>query len=131
MHDWGLILVARHFGYIFYLDDALVKYRQHGNNQVGARRLRSVFRAGLLNGMKRARNNVYMLSVQARRYHAAYGIENLKPQDASTLLALRDFCTMNVWSRLRLVFAGTLRKNTFMRNVLLIIVLCFPTTQKE
>lgn len=131
MHDWWLILAARQFGHIFYLEEALVRYRQHRNNQIGAQRLRSVFREGLLNGVKRARHNVYMLSVQARSYHAAYGIKNLKSQDAATLLALRDFCTMNVWSRLRLVFDGTLRKNTFIRNVLLIIVLCFPSPQKE
>lgn len=37
MHDWWLGLVASCFGKISYIDRPLVRYRQHGNNQVGAK----------------------------------------------------------------------------------------------
>ncbi|WP_081995172.1 glycosyltransferase family 2 protein [Deinococcus radiopugnans] len=37
MHDHWLALVASGFGYVKYIDDALVRYRQHGNNSVGAK----------------------------------------------------------------------------------------------
>jgi len=131
MHDWGLILVARHFGYIFYLDDALVKYRQHGNNQVGAQRLRSAFRDGALNAVKRAHKNVYMLSAQAGSYHAVYGTQNLGSRDIATLRSLKDLPSMNLYSRLAQVFKGTIRKNNLIRNLLLIIVLCLPSPQNK
>jgi len=129
MHDWGMILVACQFGHIFYLDDALVKYRQHGNNQVGAQRLRSAFRDGVLNAVKRARKNVYMLSAQACSYHAVYGTQNLEARDIATLRSLMDLPTMNSWSRLAQVFKGTIRKNNIIRNLFLIIVLCTPSPQ--
>ena len=39
MHDWWLALCAAVFGQIGYIDKPLVKYRQHGKNEVGAKHL--------------------------------------------------------------------------------------------
>ncbi len=36
MHDWWFMLIARCFGEIGYVDEQLMKYRQHGNNTLGA-----------------------------------------------------------------------------------------------
>jgi glycosyltransferase involved in cell wall biosynthesis len=37
MHDWWLALCAATFGHIGYIDKPLVKYRQHGKNEIGAK----------------------------------------------------------------------------------------------
>lgn len=37
-HDWWIALVASKFGKIGYLNDSTIKYRQHANNTVGARK---------------------------------------------------------------------------------------------
>jgi len=37
LHDWWLALCAAVFGYIGYVDEPLVKYRQHSHNEVGAK----------------------------------------------------------------------------------------------
>ena len=37
MHDWWLGLLASAFGHISFIDRPLMKYRQHGNNQMGTR----------------------------------------------------------------------------------------------
>ena len=37
MHDWWLALVAAAFGKVVYLDKALIHYRQHGSNTIGAK----------------------------------------------------------------------------------------------
>ncbi|MGI6153639.1 MAG: glycosyltransferase family 2 protein [Christensenellaceae bacterium] len=42
MHDWWLALIAAEFGKIIYIDQPLVKYRQHTGNEVGAKDVRSV-----------------------------------------------------------------------------------------
>lgn len=36
MHDWWFMLIARCFGSIGYVDEPLMKYRQHGSNTLGA-----------------------------------------------------------------------------------------------
>lgn len=43
MHDWWLALCAAAFGKIYYVPDALVCYRQHGSNKVGAKGFRKMF----------------------------------------------------------------------------------------
>lgn len=37
MHDWYIALYASSFGVISFVDKALILYRQHGGNQVGAK----------------------------------------------------------------------------------------------
>ena len=41
MHDWWLALTAARFGKMVYVDRATIDYRQHGNNSVGAKNVRS------------------------------------------------------------------------------------------
>lgn len=41
MHDYWLGLIAASFGYIGYIDKPLVKYRQHGDNSIGAEQYKS------------------------------------------------------------------------------------------
>ncbi|MCF6172208.1 MAG: glycosyltransferase family 2 protein [Campylobacteraceae bacterium] len=38
MHDWWIGLVASKFGKIAYIDEPLIKYRQHSGNSIGAKR---------------------------------------------------------------------------------------------
>lgn len=37
VHDWWFALCAKTFGVLDYIDQPLVKYRQHGNNSIGAK----------------------------------------------------------------------------------------------
>ncbi len=40
MHDWWLALVAAAFGKIGFVSESTIRYRQHGNNEVGAKNVR-------------------------------------------------------------------------------------------
>ncbi len=42
MHDWWLALAAARFGKMIYLDQSTIDYRQHGDNSVGAKDVRSM-----------------------------------------------------------------------------------------
>ena len=41
MHDWWCALVTAQFGYIGYIDESLLYYRQHGDNSIGAKKINS------------------------------------------------------------------------------------------
>lgn len=36
MHDWWVLLCAKYIGDVFFLPKGLIRYRQHGNNTIGA-----------------------------------------------------------------------------------------------
>lgn len=38
MHDWWLAILAKYFGVVSYIDKPLLYYRQHSDNQVGAKK---------------------------------------------------------------------------------------------
>lgn len=42
MHDWYFALIASAFGKIVFIDKATIKYRQHGSNVLGAKRVRGI-----------------------------------------------------------------------------------------
>lgn len=42
MHDWWFGLIASAFGKVQFMNHKLIKYRQHGNNEVGAKNIRSL-----------------------------------------------------------------------------------------
>jgi len=42
MHDWWLILVAAAFGKIDYILEPTILYRQHGENDIGAKKVKSI-----------------------------------------------------------------------------------------
>ncbi len=74
MHDWWLALVASLFGEIGYVDRATIRYRQHGNNEVGAKNTRSISyllcRLFKNNGIKQS---LYDTTIQAGELFAVFG----------------------------------------------------------
>jgi glycosyltransferase involved in cell wall biosynthesis len=98
MHDWWLALVASRFGKAQPLARATVLYRQHGRNDVGARRWR--FQAGVKNfffhreGRQAAiaeQEKVYLkLEEQALAFARRFGTR-LSPEERATIGALAEF----------------------------------------
>lgn len=75
MHDWLVMLVASAFGHIEYLDKVFNLYRQHGTNEVGARRFSLVMSiVGSLRSKRAFRLRCFMESiVQAQTFLSIYG----------------------------------------------------------
>lgn len=74
MHDWWLGLLASCFGKISCIDRPLVLYRQHGDNQVGAKSGRQQC-AQRLQNRERVRENYRKMFAQAREFLKLYGNE--------------------------------------------------------
>ncbi len=92
MHDWWLALVASAFGHIDYIDEALVEYRQHGRNTIGAREYQKEERGSFLRRVLEVRHKDLLtgLGIQAQAF-----LELYRPQ-----LTREQKWLLNVSSRL-------------------------------
>lgn len=93
MHDWWLALVASVIGRIDYLNQPLVKYRQHGSNAVGAKSVKKYlnpFKLDWFRQWKKGRANfeatVIQAEVLARRTSARVNSEKLDMIEAYAAL---------------------------------------------
>ena len=67
VHDWWIGLVAGSYGEIGYIEAALIKYRQHGNNQIGYVTTKTIFK--FTRGLRRhlITNHIQILEVLKKR----------------------------------------------------------------
>lgn len=76
MHDWFLAVTAAAFGHILFIEKPLVRYRQHGNNAVGASRNGRISRAFRAFGdPSRVQKRIALTYEQAAVFLDCYGEE--------------------------------------------------------
>ena len=81
MHDWWLALVAAAFGRIEHIDDATLLYRQHGNNEIGAKRWGDVRNlTSVATDKVNMKQSIFNTQVQAKAFLAQYS-ERLSPHN--------------------------------------------------
>ena len=134
MHDWWLILVARAFGQILWLDQPLVQYRQHGGNQVGAKRISWQWIFSLRERCQMATENLILQGVQAKIFRQRYGNDLNLQIDKREYVALEEVGQLSdstIWQRLCCFFRGNLRKNSVLRNLGLLLVLVVWSGRKD
>jgi len=67
MHDWFIALTAASFGRICFLDQPLTRYRQHGENAIGASRTGQIARGfTALNRRQRAKKRIALTYTHAK-----------------------------------------------------------------
>ncbi len=66
MHDWWMAIVAARFGVISCLDEPLILYRQHGINNIGAKKLGKDYVIDRLTHGKDVRNALEATRIQAK-----------------------------------------------------------------
>lgn len=119
MHDWYIALLAVATGKIAFIDNALILYRQHGNNQVGAK----AFSLGELLKSKawRAKLATARQSIEKTRDQAALFLNDfssvMKPEDRRLMHAYVDSFNGGVGARAKLFFSSGIRKNGLLRNL--------------
>ena len=87
MHDWWLAAVAARFGRLVFLPERTVDYRQHGDNSVGAKDVRSArYLARKLARLSSVRELAVRKKRQAAAFRQAYA-SRLSPEDAAFLAA--------------------------------------------
>lgn len=114
MHDWWIGLVASAFGKIAYIDVDTIKYRQHANNDVGAKKFGIRYILKKISLYKQVDINRNL--VQARNF-----VEQYKNSlDLNSLNILDNFASIsnvNKRNRINILFRYKIFKFGFIRNV--------------
>lgn len=124
MHDWWLALCGAACGQLAYLPQALLRYRQHGANQLGAEGLLTMLNPLSDASSRRLSRSEYYVSGSIG--HAAILSERIVsrgvPCPSETLSLLRRFAACGQQGRLRrlwTVFGLKLRRQGLFRQLLL------------
>ena len=116
MHDWWLALLASACGNISFLNEATIDYRQHGNNSVGAKDVRSP--AYLLKRLFSSpmRQGLRLAALQAQSFDALYG-SRLAEQHRALIRAFASTADMGLLKRDRIYIRYRLLKSGFIRRL--------------
>ncbi len=123
MHDWWIGLVASYFGKIGYINASTIKYRQHGNNTIGAKGHKiNILRHTLgllLSTIKR--NNEYITHMQINIFQAEAFLKIFELKlDENTKKLLMDFSKIkqkSFFKKRNILFKYKLLKQGFIRNM--------------
>lgn len=111
MHDWWMALVASSFGTIDYIATPTIKYRQHGNNVVGATKVNTIsFVLKRLMGSSHVRKTLEESYAQASAFITVFN-DSLNP---SVMSEIEEFISIPLHSKtnriLRLIKGGYLKQ---------------------
>jgi glycosyltransferase involved in cell wall biosynthesis len=124
MHDWFIALFASTFGVLSYIDKPLILYRQHNENQVGAKsiKLKDLFKIDtFINKIRKSRQAILNTKKQAEKFILHF--RNKEGFDGINIYKnyIKSFDS-NFIFRLRLFLFSKFRKNCFERNILYFIL---------
>lgn len=115
MHDWYLTVLALIFGNVGFVNEPLILYRQHGNNQVGAKNIKSfsyIFNKALQ--LKKNKENIKNTYLQAKDI---FDIFNDNTEKFKLVKAYSDNLNKNKIQRIYSAFKYGFWKNSFLRRL--------------
>ena len=116
MHDWWLGLVASKFGKIDYVDEAMIKYRQHTQNSIGARGF----------SINYVINKIFMsMNLMPHQKQAKAFLEVYRESlDDETIEMLEEFSNLeskSFWQKRKTILKYKILKQGFVRNLGLVL----------
>ncbi|MCE9916959.1 glycosyltransferase family 2 protein [Obesumbacterium proteus] len=127
MHDWWMILFASYLGKVEIINEPLIQYRQHGNNQVGASKSSGSLLHAIKSNIyapyttvKRMKETVSKLSAQANSLRSSLHNQNVIKENDFKSLVLDAICDINNKSTkkaLVLFFKNGVRRHGAKRNI--------------
>jgi glycosyltransferase involved in cell wall biosynthesis len=121
MHDWWLYMVAAAFGDVIFDPQSWILYRQHGRNVIGGTTSAYRMMVTRLRRFRLRQGGVFRCSDQAEEFLRCFG-EQCPPDHRQVLqemLAVRG----RFFRRLRFAFAGRIRRNHWIDDGLLRVLL--------
>lgn len=117
MHDWWLALAAAAFGHIGVVDEPLILYRQHGNNEVGAYDASDLALAAKKLGRRAHMRSIYNAMYDQARCFAETFADRLSPEDLRDAHRFAAMKAKNKFGKMHSIIQNKFYKNTFLRNV--------------
>lgn len=123
MHDWYIGLIASCFGKVVYIPKSLILYRQHENNQVGAKKFTfaDVFNFSKIDGIKKS---IKLTKEQANLFLSDFGMK----LDKSNYRILEDYISSfekSFVQRCTIFFKHKLYKHGAIRNSIFFVFFVF------
>jgi len=124
MHDWWLALCAGYFGHLAFVPDRLVKYRQHGDNTIGAKSFWHALNpfTNWVAGWRRG-NKDFLESVQQARAFR-YAMDDRFDKGSEAFAALDLYCGLVAetrWQRLKTLRQCGLWRSHWVLNVVMVL----------
>lgn len=117
MHDWWIMLIASAFGKIDYVNEPTILYRQHGNNAIGTRNMKSLKCISKFGrekkNIKQALFNSYL---QAQSFYDIYG-NMLGKKDRKLVRVYAQLINKNKFSKISTVLIKGTLKNGLVRII--------------
>lgn len=119
MHDWWLALVATAFGKIGCIEKATIKYRQHGKNALGAKKLYSI--EYIRRGIQRLNKNDPQREYQAKELLKRYS-HNLSKNQKNIIEAYLKLPKEHYFKRIYMIFKYSFFRMGLLRNFIGILL---------
>lgn len=129
MHDWWFALVASAFGFIDYIDEPLILYRQHGANDTGAKKYKITYfvsRVFKFNESIKSNNKIIN---QGKEFYSIYG-NMLTEKQKDIVYNFITLFEVGRFKRIYRIFKYKFFKYGFLRNFGFIIVMLIPGKNK-
>ncbi|WP_049156701.1 glycosyltransferase family 2 protein [Klebsiella variicola] len=114
MHDWYIGLVASCFGRLIFIPKSLILYRQHSNNQVGAKEF-SFSEIFNFTKVTKIKQSIYLTKMQAELFLNDFN-DTLESKEKQLLVSYIKSFDSNFFLRFNLFFNKGIRKYGFVRN---------------
>lgn len=124
MHDWWIGLIATSFGKIGFINVSTIKYRQHGNNTVGAKKYGISYLMDRLKDNKRTLKLLNQNFKQGKAFNEVYGSELTKKQ-VEIVSSYAKIPYVSWLNRIKIINKYEFKKNNFSRNLIFFILILF------
>lgn len=121
MHDWWFALIAAAFGCIDFIDEPTVLYRQHSNNEVGAKKVNSLSyviqkAVSIIRSPIYTRKAIYATYKQAESFLNVFR-DDIPDEKLQILLAYASIPNVKKNMRLNLIFTHKFWKHGLLRKI--------------
>ncbi|WP_457786539.1 glycosyltransferase family 2 protein [Geobacillus sp. Geo 8.1] len=130
MHDWWVALVASSFGKIGYINTPTILYRQHSNNNIGARKYSFKYFFSRIGKLEDSIQSNRKIIKQSKLFVDLYR-DKLSKQQYSLVYNFSTICNKGRLKRIHTLLKYKYRKYGKLRNIGFFVVLILAKKEKE